>query len=1582
MIAADAWEPYHFGIPITRFHPPRCNSMHKWLCSTRVHRWLALLVLLTIAGTSRLLAQGGPPGGGGDSTPPTITFTPGTSTRYATPTLVMVEFCDNSTLNGATRTITFNGAAVSHSYVVNTKAGCAAYGYAQVTLALVPGPNTLSAHVCDSGANCITNTATYTYDNGADQTAPTVQITPATQTTSTASFYPAVTFCDERKLGTQHSVTLNGVVLSSWSYNTPAGTAGCNSKATMSGPVQLMSGVNTLTATVQDSAGNTGTQTVTWTYRPLVDTSPTNQWGVQRQLSDAVVTYSMPSYRSLDQDRGVTLVYSSFGARPTAMVQVDVTDNGSNPAPVTSLGLMWNGVMQTLPDGRTELHYATGAGTSRLTAVYGGASTPTRSMSMTAIVTRKWSGATEQTTAPVRVIVVNQKDSEFGAGWTVAGVERLYQGEGGILITHGDASATFYPSYTYCDPNKLCLYGHTPGDFGTMVYDSVNARYVRTSRDGLKSTFDALGYQTRVEDRIGNAQTYTYGSGRLATITDPAGLVTAFGYDGSGKLASITDPAGRVSYFQVNAAGDLASITDPDGGTALQLTYNTAHRVVSYTDRGARVTNVTYDAFGKLATVQGPAFTAEGGQPFRITSAVTSMEMAAEGNMSGGTLTAPLPRVDPATLRVSTTDPQGRITRYAVDSWGAPTRIEDPRGYVATVTRNAEGQTTATVDAKGNQTTYTWSMGDLTQATSPSGTVNYSYNGFGQLTTVWGATQPVFNWYNPTSGVLDSTVVAGTDTTRYTYDSRGRVWTVSDPEHHLSTFVYADTSRWKNVQSETAGDRETRYRYDAYGRVKTVTAPDGRETAYVFDLLNRQTSVTTPDAGQTVYGWGALFLNQVTDPRGQVFSWTRNALGQVEREVRPGDASGVNLTYEYDRYGRVSATTNRRGQRVSVTYDTWDRVGTRTADGQTATFSYSPDDPAHPTAPSWIAVATPESIDTIRVDGKGLTTDVVTVRTIGGIQQRYAIQPHYDGYNRIVGVGIGGPAGRDTIGYGYNATTFQLNGLRDMAGGVTSFGYNRDGQLATRSLPGGITITNQYTSTHMLGAIRYSYLPLDGAAGVAYEYDSMNRLIERRNPTNAQLRSYSYDLDGRWLSGYADFVQSGSSHPTCTWNANNGYDCDDPQAAWTATGSDAYTYDKTGNPLDHGAVTGAGNRLTQFNGYTLGYDGDGNLSSKTGTGFSQSFTWNSLGQLASVTTNGVTVSYGYNGFGKRIRKTVAGTDTHYLYLDDNLLMEITGNGIQARYTYYPGSSLPHSVVRGGSTYYYGTDAQGSVLSMFNAAGAVVNSYSYLPFGEAQSVSENPGVPNRIRYAGRELDTETGLYYNNARWYDPALHRFISQDPIGIDGGANPYAYTDNDPVNFVDPMGLTKCYQINEHTRVTFTNKDGTVEHIYTVRQIGYWCEDDSQPSDSPDARRRNAEFRDRNMKSAHRSWAADALEDQLNEQCNRAIRSTSLRAVVDGPTAVSLGQAIVARWAAGTFVSGFLSRTAAQSRALPSVAATTDALKVLGISLTTSTAVDGATAVNDGDPWYSAIPIVAYLYNARQEWKVCVNHEFNVNGN
>jgi RHS repeat-associated protein len=134
------------------------------------------------------------------------------------------------------------------------------------------------------------------------------------------------------------------------------------------------------------------------------------------------------------------------------------------------------------------------------------------------------------------------------------------------------------------------------------------------------------------------------------------------------------------------------------------------------------------------------------------------------------------------------------------------------------------------------------------------------------------------------------------------------------------------------------------------------------------------------------------------------------------------------------------------------------------------------------------------------------------------------------------------------------------------------------------------------------------------------------------------------------------------------------------------------------------------------------------------------------------------------------------------------LAETDGSGNITSYYVY-GLGLISKITPGGQVYYYQYDDLGSTIAITDSSGNVVNQYAYDPFGNLANSTET--VPNPFRYVGAlgVMDEGNGLLYMRARYYAPNIGRFINQDPIGLAGGLNMYAYVGNNPVSWVDPSG-------------------------------------------------------------------------------------------------------------------------------------------------------------------------------------------------
>ncbi len=242
-----------------------------------------------------------------------------------------------------------------------------------------------------------------------------------------------------------------------------------------------------------------------------------------------------------------------------------------------------------------------------------------------------------------------------------------------------------------------------------------------------------------------------------------------------------------------------------------------------------------------------------------------------------------------------------------------------------------------------------------------------------------------------------------------------------------------------------------------------------------------------------------------------------------------------------------------------------------------------------------------------------------------------------------------------------------------------------------------------------------------------------------------------------------------------------------------------YTYDQLGNRLTEtvdGVTTTNGfnllNQQTSSGNSTFSYDANGNLISEmAGSTVLKSYAYDADNRLIQVTESGMVIqTNAYNGDGQRIQKTEGTAVTNYFYQSGNVVFTNGTTDNVSLNLMIPGGGVI-AAERGDDEYYfYNKDMRASTTNILNESGTSVAAYEYSDFGET---SVNSDFYNEICYTGAIYDETTGLYYLNARYYNPEQGRFLTEDTYR-GSLTNPmskhlYAYCKNNPVNYVDPSG-------------------------------------------------------------------------------------------------------------------------------------------------------------------------------------------------
>ncbi|MFF4418363.1 RHS repeat-associated core domain-containing protein [Streptosporangium sp. NPDC001559] len=798
-------------------------------------------------------------------------------------------------------------------------------------------------------------------------------------------------------------------------------------------------------------------------------------------------------------------------------------------------------------------------------------------------------------------------------------------------------------------------------------------------------------------------------------------------------LTEITDPNGNTITLTRDSDLNLTQITSPNGKW-IKLAYNAQKRVSGLRDNIGRTVSYTYNAGGRLETV-----TDTGGKTMSYTYDTAGRMLTATDAQGITYLTN---EYDAAGRVAKQTLTNGQVYRFAYVTDTAEkiteTRITQPGGAVQRVVFNASGAVTSQTDAYGTPeartTTFTRGVDErLESVTNAEGQVTaYSYDSEGRVTH---STR-----LSGTPGAVDGekTVYGG---------PHDQASSVTDELGKTTTFDYDD--RGNLVKETDPLGRVTRTTYNAAGQILTVTDAAGKVTTNTYDLGDLRTS-TDPTGGVTrAFTDGAGRVTQTTDPAGATSTITYDARNQITAATDP---LGRSYTFGYDANGNRTRLTDPRNNSIFWEYDASDRV-TKVTDplGRSSTTTY--------TDGGQVATTTGRSgkVTRFAYDALGRTKQVDYGVSSTTAESTVVFTYEADLLKRIADTAAGGdttftydaldrvtrvtrPSGR--IDYGYDAADRRTSVTVAGRDPVT-YGFDDSGAVK-RIERGTVAVVPHYDDTG-----RQDRLGLPGGWSQHYGYDDAGRVTTityRHGSTDKGDLSYTYDLLGRIGSVSGSFAKVAL-----------------PSAV-------------TGRVYD------AANRLTGSAGQSLSYDLDGNLTGDGGTTYS----WNARGQLSGLSRAGLTAGFRYDAEGRRDLRTVNGAVTGFLSAGDNPIAETDASGNVT-------AELMSGVVdqwfgrtTASGTRAYLTDLQGSTLALGADDGSLRADYAYDPYGGTTVTGDADG--NGFTYTGRE-DDGTGLLFYRARYYSPTLGRFISEDPVGVDGGANLYGYAAGDPVNATDPSG-------------------------------------------------------------------------------------------------------------------------------------------------------------------------------------------------
>lgn len=500
---------------------------------------------------------------------------------------------------------------------------------------------------------------------------------------------------------------------------------------------------------------------------------------------------------------------------------------------------------------------------------------------------------------------------------------------------------------------------------------------------------------------------------------------------------------------------------------------------------------------------------------------------------------------------------------------------------------------------------------------------------------------------------------------------------------------------------------------------------------------------------------GRSNLTAVVDAINQRYAFDYDPLGRVTGQTR----AGTSMSYLYDDAGRRTQRTDYDNAVTNYTYDSLNRLTEIDyPDSTSATYGYD--------AMSRLTSAANQS-GTVSFSYDALGRVSSTTDVWGKV-----LDYRYDANGNRIETKLDGTV---KASYEYDDAN-RLTKITDGAGAIVGYGYDLANRLTSKQLPNGVGTVYQYddmnrltritdaTATAPVADSQYQYNTanqisqlIDQAGTHVNTYDGVNRLTTASHSGGSIYpESYGYDGGGnRTRSSYSNVYN---------YSPNN-----------RLTSVPAYSGDAYENSFDNN-----GNTLTMWRGGDQG-------------GVEFDFTWDAENRVKLVSLAGMSVTeeFSYDALGRRVKTAINSTDwTKYTYDGQDVILDQKSAGSNVEYLNGPGidNKIRQTDSSTNQPLYFTQDHLGSTRALTDASGNVLGRANYDSFGYAYG---GPGLSQftRYLYTGREYDQNTALYYYRARWYEPQLGRFLSEDPIGLWGGINLYIYANGNPSFYVDPSG-------------------------------------------------------------------------------------------------------------------------------------------------------------------------------------------------